>query len=210
MTPPAHPASRPLTLADISDLRAYERERDELRRRVIELKRLRRVSVGPIVTLTFENRTTVRFQVQEMARAERMLTDEQILQELEVYNRLLPGPGELSATLFLELTDAEALRRWLPALVGIERSIELRLGAGAEAGIVTSQAEVEHESHLTREETTAAVHYVRFVLSPDQIAAFDAGPATLAVGHPGYPAGAQGTVLPDATRAELVKDLRDS
>jgi len=200
----------PLTLADISDLRAYERERDELRRHVIALKKRRRVSVGPIVTLTFENRTTVRFQVQEMARAERMLTDEQILQELEVYNRLLPGPRELSATLFLELTDTDALRRWLPALVGIERSVELRIGAGAETSTVTSRPEAEHESHLTREETTAAVHYVRFVLSGDQVAAFEGGPVTLAVAHPGYPPGVPGTVLSDTTRAELLKDLRGS
>jgi hypothetical protein len=200
----------PLTLADISDLRAYERERDELRRHVIALKKRRRVSVGPIVTLTFENRTTVRFQVQEMARAERMLTDEQILQELEVYNRLLPGPRELSATLFLELTDTDALRRWLPALVGIERSVELRIGAGAETSTVTSRPEAEHESHLTREETTAAVHYVRFAFSADQVAAFEGGPVTLAVAHPGYPPGVPGTVLSDATRAELLGDLRGS
>ena len=115
--------ARPLTLADIADQRAYERERDEFRARVIAVKKLRRVSIGPVVTLTFESRLTMRFQVQEMARAEKMTTDEQIQHELDVYNRLLPSPGELSATLFLELTSEDQLRTWLPRLVGIERAV---------------------------------------------------------------------------------------
>src|SRR5664280_2292115 len=119
----------PLTLDDISVLRADERERDEFRRAVIAEKKLRRVSVGPVVTLTFESRLTMRFQVQEMARAEKMLTDEQIQHELDVYNRLLPAERELSATLFLELTTEEQLRTWLPRLVGIEASCALRIGS---------------------------------------------------------------------------------
>ena len=148
-------SAAPLTLDDIADLRAYERERDEFRRAVIAEKRLRRVSIGPVVTVTFESRTTVRFQVQEMARAERMTTDGQIQRELDVYNRLLPSTGELSATLFIELTSEEQLRTWLPKLVGIERSIVLRIGTGAGAHLVRSVPEEEHESQLTRPETTS-------------------------------------------------------
>ncbi len=214
-------AARPLVLDDIADLRAYERERDEFRRQVIAVKKRRRVSVGPVVSLTFENRLTVRFQIQEMARAERMATDEQIQHELDVYNRLLPGPGELSATLFLELTDEASLRHWLPALVGIERSVVLRLGGSSPAGsdgrngTDTSQAvtvrsipEQGHEAQLTREEVTAAVHYVRFAFSPEQVELFAAGPVTLAVDHPSYPDGEPGTVLSDETRRELRFDLR--
>jgi len=93
-----------LTLDDIADLRAYERDRDAYRRQVIELKQRRRVAVGPIVSLVFENRETMRSQIQEMARAEKMVSDEQIQKELDVYNALIPEPGELSATLFIELT----------------------------------------------------------------------------------------------------------
>jgi len=120
-----------LTLDDIADLRAYERERDEFRARIIELKRTRRVSVGPVLTLVFENRDTIRFQIQEMARAERILTDAGIQAELDIYNALLPDRGQLSATLFIELTDDQSMRQWLPRLVGVERSIVLRLpGAG--------------------------------------------------------------------------------
>ncbi len=205
MTPAA-----PLTLDDIADQRAYERERDEFRRRVIATKKLRRVTVGPVVTLTFENRLTVRFQVQEMARAERMMRDEDIQHELDVYNRLLPGPGELSATLFLELTSEEELRHWLPRLVGIERACQLRIGPPdgvGEPDVVPSVPEAGHESHLTRETVTSAVHYVRFRLDPGQIDAFRAGPVRLAVAHPSYPEGLPGTELGTATREELADDL---
>jgi len=124
--------SRELTLADISDLRAYEREREALRARIIELKRARRVPVGPVVTAVFENRETIRFQVQEMVRAERMLTDEAVQAELDTYNPLIPGPGQLSATLFVELTTKAELEEWLPKLVGVERAVELRVGGGSE------------------------------------------------------------------------------
>ena len=114
--------SRPLVIDDIEDLRTYERGRDAYRRRIIELKRRRRVAVGPIVSLLFENRETMRFQIQEMARAERMVSDEQIQEELDVYNALLPEPGELSATLFIELTDEAALRTGSRSWWAIERS----------------------------------------------------------------------------------------
>ena len=199
--------ARPLTLADIADQRAYERERDEFRARVIAVKKLRRISVGPVITLTFENRLTMRFQVQEMARAEKMVTDEQIQHELDVYNRLLPAPGELSATLFLELTNEDELRTWLPRLVGVQRSCELRIGSGPAVDVIESQPEEEHESNLTRPEITSAVHYVRFRFTPEQRAAFAVQPVTLAVNHPEYPEGLPGTPLGDATRAELAADL---
>lgn len=194
--------TRQLALEDIADLRAYERQRDEVRRQVMDLKRRRRVSVGPIVTLVFENRETVRFQVQEMARAERLTTDEAVLDELAAYNPLIPEPGELSATLFIELTEQEQLRQWLPRLVGIERAVELRLPGGEWA---RCQPEAGHAEQLTREEVTAAVHYVRFRLTPEQVDAFAAGPVVLAVDHPAY---RHETVLGEGTVAELLSDLR--
>jgi hypothetical protein len=199
-----------LTLDDILDQRAYERERDEFRAHVIAVKRLRRVSVGPVITLTFENRTTMRFQIQEMARAERMSTDAQIQHELDVYNRLLPATGELSATLFLELTDEPQLRHWLPRLVGVERACQLHIGdgPGGVSQVVPSTPEQDHQAHLTRETVTSAVHYVRFALDDRQVEAFAAGPVRVVVDHPAYPDGRPGTLLSDAARAELATDLR--
>ena len=194
-----------LTLDDIADLRAYEREREGFRDRVIALKRRRRIPVGPVVTLVFENRDTVRFQVQEMARAERMLTDEAIQGELDIYNPLIPEPGELSATLFIELTSEAELREWLPKLVGIERAVELVIGEGPGAVTVKGGPEAGHAAQLTRDEVTASVHYVRWALTPDQVERFADGPVVVAVNHPGY---AFGTTLSDEARAELLGDLR--
>lgn len=191
-----------LTLQDISDLRAYERERDAFRSHIIALKRRRRVSLGPFLSLVFENRDTVRFQVQEMARAERMLTDEQIQTELDIYNPLIPEPGELCPTLFIELTSKAELMEWLPKLVGIERSLELRL-PGGEA--VRATPEEGHEKMLTREDVTSSVHFLRFRLTPEQIERFARGPVILASVHPNY---RHETTLPDETRTELLSDLR--
>jgi hypothetical protein len=193
---------RSLTLDDIADLRAYEREREDYRRRVIELKRRRRVAVGSIVSLVFENRETMRSQIQEMARAEKMVSDEQIQKELDVYNALIAEPGELSATLFIELTGEDALRDWLPRLVGIEHSVVLGLPDGT---VVRAVPEAAHEEALTRPEITASVHYIRFALDPGQVQRFAAGPVTLAIDHPEYRAE---SILSDDVRAELLTDLR--
>ena len=192
----------PLTIEDIVDQRAYEREREAFRAHVIDLKRRRRVGVGPFVTLVFENRDTIRFQIQEMARAERILTDEGIQTELDIYNPLIPEAGQLAMTLFIELTGTDALMDWLPKLVGIEKALELRIGDGI---VVPSTPEASHEAQLTREETTASVHYVYFNLSAEQVDAFEAGPVTLAVQHQAYQ---EATELADDTRKELLADLR--
>ena len=160
-------------------------------RQIIELKRRRRVAVGPIVSLVFENRETMRSQVQEMARAERMVTDEQIQSELDVYNALIPEPGELSATLFIELTEEDALRDWLPRLVGIERSVVLRSGAGRRDRDGGRSPCGPCPRPPTRRPSPGprsrpSVHYVRFALDPAQVERFAAGPVALAVDHPEY------------------------
>jgi hypothetical protein len=200
--PTTPPSSRKLTVADISDVRAYERERPELRARMIELKRIRRVALGPYVSVTFENRDTVRYQIQEMARVERLATDEAIQDELDAYNPLIPEPGQLCCTLFIELTTDDQMREWLPKLVGIERSIVLRLADGAE---VRAEPEAQHASMLTRESVTAAVHFLQFDLADAAIDAMGAGAVVLASDHPAY---SEATELGSATVGELLADLR--
>jgi hypothetical protein len=192
-------------LDDIAEPRAYERQRAAFREDVIAAKRVRRVGVGPILTLVFENALTVRFQVQEMARAERMLADEQIQAELDTYNRLIPDAGQLSATLFIELVSANELREWLPKLMGIERSIEFRIGSGDHPVVVPAVVEPDHAAQLTREAITASVHFLQFDFSPYQVAAFTSKPVTLATSHPAY---AESTQLSDATKDSLLEDLR--
>jgi Protein of unknown function (DUF3501) len=196
-----------LTLDDISDVRAYERERDEFRKRIIELKKARRVALGPLVTIVFENRETVRFQIQEMARVERMLTDAAIQTELDIYNALIPEPNQLTATLFVELTTKAELEEWLPRLVGIERCVGLRVGEGGDRGeamVVRAVPEADHAARLTRPDATSSVHYVWLDLTDVQVDRFAEG-ATLFVDHPAY--GAE-TALSAETRAALLSDLR--
>jgi hypothetical protein len=191
----------PLTPADVLDLRAYERVREGYRAQVIARKRHRRVELGPIMTLVFESLDTVRFQVQEMARAERIISDEALQVELDIYNRLLPAPGELSATLFIELTSDGSMREWLPRLVGIERSLALAIDGDQ----VVSVPEAQHAAALTRDTVTPAVHYVRFPFSEAQVAAFgQASEVALVATHPAYEAR---TVLPPEVRQELLGDL---
>ena len=188
-----------LTIDDISDLRAYERERQEFRERIIALKRLRRIPVGPIITFVFENRDTVRFQIQEMARAERMLTDEAIQTELDIYNPLIPEPGRLCASLFVELTSKAELEEWLPKLVGVERAVRLHIGDE----VVAATPESAHEEQLTRDDVTASVHYVWFDVTPAQVAALTTAPVTLAIEHPEY---RHATTLLEDTVRELAAD----
>ena len=129
------------------------------------------MALGPIMTLVFECFDTVRFQVQEMARVEKIISDEAIQVELDIYNRLLPAPGELSATLLIELTSEEELREWLPRLVGIER----QLGVSIDGDVVPSVPEADHAAALTRDAVTPAVHYLRFAFTEAQVAAFGDG-----------------------------------
>jgi hypothetical protein len=190
-----------LTLDDVLDLRAYERVRGDYRAKVIAMKKNRRVALGPIMTLVFECHDTVRFQVQEMARVEKIISDEAIQTELDIYNRLLPAPGELSATLLIELTTESDLREWLPKLVGIET----RVGVAMDGDVVLSVPEADHAAALSREEITPAVHYLRFGFGDEQVEAFrSASEVALVSEHPAYPARA---VLAPEVREELLGDL---
>jgi hypothetical protein len=190
---------RKLTVDDIADHRAYERERDAFRRHIIDLKRRRRVTLGDLVSIVFENTDTMRWQVQEMARAERMLTDAAIAEEVATYNELIPDDGELSGTLFIELTDDATLREWLPKLVNVQRHVHFQLGDGSRVDAVP-----EDEERLTRDDVTATVHYLKFPFSPAARAAFATGSVRLVVDHPEYHAT---TELTDEQRAELTCDL---
>jgi hypothetical protein len=193
---------RKLTLTDIADVRAYERERDEFRAHVIDLKRRRRVHLGTIVTFLFENRDTIRFQIQEMARVEKLVTDEDIQVELDIYNPMIPDPGHVCATMFIELTSDDQMREWLPKLAGVEGYVLLVLADGTEVRAVVDE---QHEQGLTRDNVTAAVHYLRFEFSAEQVEAFAAGPVQLRIDHSSY---LEAVELSSATHAELLSDLR--
>lgn len=193
--------SRKLTLADIADVRAYERQRDQVRRDVIAMKQRRRLAMGTMITVMFENRETMRYQIQEMARVEKLISDDEIQLELDIYNSLIPESGMLCATLFIELTSDEAMREWLPKLVGIESSLVFRLADGTQ---VRSRPEAQHAQQLTRAEITSAVHYLEFEFTPEQVAVFASGPTILALDHRNY---VEEIELLASSRAELCTDL---
>jgi hypothetical protein len=189
---------RKLTLQDIKDLREYEREREAFRAEIIAVKQRRRIGLGDLMSIVFENAATMRFQIQEMARAERMLRDEQIAQELEAYNELIPEDGELSGTLFIEIDDPEALQYWLPRLVGIHEHLHFVVAGETNTG------QEEDLDRLTRSDTTPTVHYLKFHFTPEQQEAFATGPVRIVVDHPEYNVDVE---LTDAQRDELVGDF---
>lgn len=191
---------RKLTLDDILDTRAYEREREVLRRHIIDLKRRRRIALGDFMSMVFENTETMRWQVQEMARVEHMTSDEQIEHEISTYNELIPDPNELSATLFIELDDEWALREWLPRLVGIHERVLFRLADGSEVRAIAPDAD-----RLTRDDVTAAVHFLRFRFTDHQIASFRSDAVRIAIDHPNY---SVEVVLTPEQRHELSEDFR--
>lgn len=194
--------SRKLTLDDIADLRAYERERPEFRAHVIEVKRRRRVAIGEMLTIMFENRDTMRLQIQEMIRAEKLVTDEGVMEELKVYNPMIPMPGQLCATLFLELTSEDQVREWLPKLAGLEDSICLQLSDGSK---VRGSIDAQHAAGLTRPDVTAAVHYLTFDFTEKQVEQFAFGPVSVVCDQQNY---LEVAPLSDETRQELLVDLR--
>jgi hypothetical protein len=188
-----------LTQADVIPFVEYERTRESFRNRIIKLKQRRRIAVGDQVTLVFENRDTIQFQVQEMIRAERIFDPAKIQEELDVYNALLPAPGELSATLLIEITESARIKEALEAFHGIDRGETVCLQAGPHT--VHGSFEAGH----SKEDKISAVHFVRFRPGPAFVAALGAGtPAFTVISHPRYLAKAP---VPSEMREEWLADL---
>ncbi|MDA2968496.1 MAG: DUF3501 family protein [Actinomycetota bacterium] len=196
-------SNRKLVLSDILEQRAYERIRETRRAEVIELKRRRRIALGTIVTVMFENRATMQSQIQEMLRVERVVSDEGVLEELKAYNPLIPEAGQLCATVFIELVTDDQMREWLTKLVDIEKSIVIKLANGQ---VVKSIVDEAHAEQLTRETVTAAVHYIRFEFTPQQVEEFAKGDVQIVSTLSNY---LEVVRLADFTVAELLTDLRD-
>jgi hypothetical protein len=188
-----------ITLADVKPLPEYEAMRDAMRAHVIDLKKRRRVPLGDRISLVFENRDTVLFQIQEMVRAERITSPDGIQAEIDVYGRSIPEPNELSATMFIEITERERIRPELDRLIGVNERLRLRIGdSHAVHGVF--------EPGWSREDRIAAVQYVKFPLAPEQVEAFKGGrePVFLEVNHPDYQASTQ---LDEAVRQTLAREL---
>jgi uncharacterized protein DUF3501 len=191
-----------IELADVLNFFEYEKVRAEMRERVIDLKRVRRVPVGQHLSFVFENRDTVLFQIQEMCRVERITDEARIQDEIDVYNALLPGPGELSATLFIEITDKVQIQPVLDRFMGIDAGPTVWMQVGKDFAVPG-----EFESGHSDEEKgkLSAVHFVRFAFPPEAVRAFADSPVHLVVDHP---AARVRALLSAETKAELLQDLR--
>ena len=111
---------KPITAGDVIPYDEYERQRDVFRSKIIALKQRRRISIGPLITVVFENRETLRFQIQEMIHTERIVDPRKVQDELDVYNALLPNLDELSATLLIEITDEAKIKEKLDQFMGLD------------------------------------------------------------------------------------------
>ena len=191
---------RPVDPNEVLDLTAYERVRGDYVTRMIALKKPRRISVGDKLTFLFENRDTVLFQVQEMTRAERTVDPEAIAEEVSVYNELLPGRDELSATLMIEIPDMSQVRPALDRLVGIDEHVFLDVG---DASVRATFDEKQFE-----EDRISAVQYIKFPLGADLSARFRDSecPVSLRVEHPNY---SESVAIEGASRTSLIADLAE-
>jgi len=187
-------------VGEVLNLHEYEKVRQARRAAIIALKAKRRVQVGRYLSFVFENRDTVWFQIQEMVRAERIVDEAKIAEEVDVYNDLLPGPGELAATMMIEIAESGEVKPVLDRLLGIDTRDYVRLEVGPHV-IVGRFESGRSDEELGK---ISAVHFVRFSLPVEARRVFSTSAVALAVEHPNERAR---TVLSDDTRRSLAEDL---
>ena len=181
-------------------LEAYARQRDSFRAQVIAHKKHRTVHLGEHVTLQFEDELTIRYQVQEMLRVERIFEEDGIQGELDAYNPLVPDGGNWKATMLIEYPDPEERHRMLARLKGVERRVWVRV-EGSEPVLAIADEDLEREN----EQKTSSVHFLRFELEPAMRERLKRGARLeMGVDHPAYSATIE--VGPEV-RAALAKDL---
>jgi hypothetical protein len=190
-----------ITRDTLMSLEAYAKSRKEFRARVLAHKKPRTVHLGEHVTLVFEDELTIRYQVQEMLRIEKTFEEAGILEELEAYNPLIPDGSNFKATMLIEYEDTDERRRALATLKGIEEAVWVRAG-----GLAKVMAIADEDLPRENEEKTSSVHFLRFELTPDMVAALKRGaPLGIGVDHPAYKAAIP--AVGQDTRRALVADL---
>lgn len=189
-----------LSREDIYPLETYAKLRTEFRARVLEHKAHRKLELGEHITLLFEDRLTMHYQIQEMLRAERIFEEEGIQDELDAYNPLIPDGSNWKATMLIEYSDIDERRRALAELRGVERRVWVQV-AGFEPVAAIADEDLEREN----DEKTSAVHFLRFELGADMCSALKSG-ADLSAGvdHPAYSLTRE---VPETTRESLLADF---
>jgi hypothetical protein len=190
-----------ITRESLMSLETYSRERPQFRARVLEHKKRRYISLGGNVTLTFEDELTIRYQIQEMLRAERIFEEGGITAELEAYSPLVPDGSNWKATMLIEYVDPQQRGEMLGKLIGIEDAVWIEV-AGCARVYAIADEDVARENDVK----TSAVHFLRFELEPSMIRALKEGGALSAgIDHPHYRARVQPVDV--ATVASLAQDL---
>ena len=182
-------------------LEAYARERRAFRERVLAHKKHRTVHLGEHVTLLFEDELTIRYQIQEMLRIEKVFEEAGIQDELDAYNPLVPDGSNLKATMLIEYEDVEERKAALAQLIGLETRVWIEV-----EGFARIHAIADEDLPRENAEKTSAVHFLRFEFAPEAVTALKRG-ARLGIGidHPVHPA--EIPAVPPETRAALVADL---
>jgi len=190
-----------LSHTDLMTLEAYAKARPALREQVIAHKKHRSIALGEHVTLLFEDELTIRYQIQEMLRVERIFEEAGIQDELDAYNPLIPDGSNWKATMLIEYPDVAERQNMLARLKDIENKVWVQA-----AGQPKIYAIADEDMERANAEKTSAVHFMRFELDPATVGAIKAG-AAIAIGveHPEY--SAQIPALPEASRSSLAHDL---
>jgi hypothetical protein len=189
-------------LSEIKDIAQYEKVREQSRRHIIELKKRRRVSVGPYISFVFENHDTVLHQIQEMMRAERIVDEAAIQHEIDTYNQLLPEPGELAATMLIELQDPARIREEITKFHGVNTGEATYLQIGDELLPGVFAAGQSDDRRIS------AVQYVRFRFTDKQREDFIRGEkeVRLVINHPNY---SYSSPIEGEVRRELARDFAE-
>ena len=190
-----------LTRSDLWSLEEYASRRQTFRAEVIAHKKLRNIALGPHATLYFEDRLTMRYQIQEMLRVERIFEAAEIEEELESYNPLIPDGSNWKATFMIEYGDVEERKVALATMGGIEQTVWVRVGESGEKIFAITNEDMER----TRDEKAAAVHFMRFELGADEVAAIKSGESLfMGIDHASLPGTYEVTAH---QRAALIADL---
>ena len=189
-----------LKQTDLMNIIDYEKVREKYRKDIIDYKKERRLSLGPNITITFENRKTMKFQIQEMMRAERMVHDSQIKEELDIYNSLLPGKNGLSATLFIEVTKETQIRYVLNKFIGLTVGNNLYFQIGEKKVFARFEEGREEAGKIS------SVHYLQFDLDKKNMADFlnDGIAVAITIDYNDYQCS---EILTKTMRSSLIEDL---
>ena len=189
-----------LTRQDLWSLEDYSEQRDSFRRQVIEHKKQRQVYLGEHATLYFEDATTIRYQIQEMLRVEKIFTADEIEEELAAYNPLIPDGSNWKATFMIEYADENERREALARMANIEHEVWVQIGESDKVKAIANE-----DLDRSNDEKTAAVHFLRFELTTDMIAAAKAGaPIQMGIDHSELP---YTVTLEQTVAASLADDL---